>query len=159
MIPAVTTTFDVSAELRALNLATEALRTDAPGHIRRGYERAARRWFRYLLTWFDSGGHGTWAALKAATIKAKGHATKLVERGRLRASLIPGGTNNILQADANGVTAGTADPHAAIHQDGTATIPARPFIVPPDAATDAGMAQDVADGVEAAMVQTLGRVA
>lgn len=159
MLPAVTCRFDVSAEIRALNLATDALRTDAPGHLRRGYERAARRYLRFLLGWFDTGGRGTWAALKAATIAAKGHAKKLVERGRLRLSLIPGNPGNVLIADPNGVTVGTSDPNAEFHQSGTATIPARPIVVPPDPATDAGMAQDVADGVTAMLNDKLGRAA
>jgi phage gpG-like protein len=83
----------------------------------------------------ESGPMGPWAPLAPATIKRKGHATILVETGRLRDSLgsrnqdsVRAITKNPRGKGGGRLRYGTARPWAALHQEGGARVPARPFV-------------------------------
>lgn len=53
----------------------------------------------------------------------------LWDTGTLLRSLTPGGANNVLDVSASSVTVGTNVLYAQYQQEGTRTIPARPYLV------------------------------
>ena len=116
-----------------------------------------------------STGGGGWAPLATSTqhtrgkkprargraqVAARQHAI-LVNTGTLKRALNLGGLGNLNKPLRKGVRYGIGGPGihrggkmrigrlAVIHHAGTATIPARPIIVPPDAKTQAALGRDV----------------
>lgn len=92
-----------------------------------------------------SGDGRSWAALKPFTVRERilrgypGAHPILVRTGHLRASLLnPGAADSYEQAQANGnewqLVVGTEDAKAIFHEQGTARMPARPFIALSDQA-------------------------
>lgn len=93
---------------------------------------AMRDWspaFRHMVTevlepavdeQFSSYGHGTWAALMPATIKAKGgDDTILIRTGEMLGSFKSGGPHNIEQIDRQSLRWGSDLPRSLFHQTGT----------------------------------------
>mgnify|MGYP000870163905 FL=1 len=91
-----------------------------------------------------SGDGRSWAALKPSTVLDRlrsGYGARpiLVRTGHLRASLLsPGATDSYEQAQASGnewqLVVGSEDAKAIFHEQGTARMPARPFIALSDQA-------------------------
>ena len=81
-----------------------------------------------------SGGHDSngdaWPPLAPSTVKRKGHATILVDSGRMKASLVGQSGDSIRDVVSEGGSAGavfgTDVEYAHFHVDGTARMPARP---------------------------------
>ena len=70
-----------------------------------------------------------WEPLAASTVARKGHATILVDTGRLRQSLTElGSPDNLFRVDKRGALFGTNVDYAFWHQRGTKQMPARPMV-------------------------------
>ncbi len=72
----------------------------------------------------------SWKPLKkpARVPKGKGRTQPLWATGRLAASTGAGGVGHVQQVGDNALVFGTSVKYGAYHQDGTRTIPARPFL-------------------------------
>jgi phage gpG-like protein len=81
---------------------------------------------------FDQGrdpGGSPWAALKNPSARRGGGTAKpLRDTGLLMASLTAGASGNVQELSDARLVYGTNVDYSAFHQDGTATIPARPFL-------------------------------
>ena len=105
---------------------------------------AVREGWRDNFTSESSGDGRAWAALKPGTVLDRirsGYGARpiLVRTGHLRGSLLnPGAANSYEQAQTTGdgwqLVIGTEDAKAIFHEQGTARIPARPFIALSDGA-------------------------
>ena len=140
---------DASALLDALR-ALPRLVEDIPpaGPLREASTETGRLYLGYAAARYQRGGDGEWADLTEATKKAKarkGYDPDAINvgSGRLLDSLTPGAAENVLNPLPDGVEAGTSVPYAA------AVDADRPFIVDPDAPTEAAMGQTLADGLAA----------
>lgn len=97
-----------------------------------------------------AGPAGTWPPNAPSTVRRKGHATVLVEKGKLRASLnSPGGdaVRDVFKEGADnqhGLVFGTSVEHSIFNQEGTPTAPARPHVGLTEQALDR-IAENVAD--------------
>ena len=106
----------------------------------------------------DSSGE-PWAPLRPSTIKRKGHAIRLVERGDLKESLAGRSGDSIrdvFREQGLGITAlvfGTSDEKAGFHQEGTSRMPARPPVGITDELTD-----EITEGVASETVRQLTEV-
>jgi phage gpG-like protein len=122
----VTITLDrLPAELRRLDVDPAALDLSRAMRESSDYlsERAAER--------FESGHDpdgGSWPALRPATVKRKGHAQILVDKGLLAAAMsafaAPGAIRDI---GPRSLEHGADTPYGAFHQEGTPTLPKREF--------------------------------
>ncbi len=77
-----------------------------------------------------------WPALSPVTIARKGHDTKLVETGAMKASLTGTTTDSIRAVSHRGLIFGTSDEKSIFHQDGTSRIPQREHVGINDALCD-----------------------
>lgn len=93
---------------------------------------------------FNGGG---WAALKPYTIAWKGHATKLVYSGGMKASWVTkGAPGNISRESAQRGKWGTGHELVGWHQFGTSRMVARPVTVPP-AGFDNTVVSEISDWI------------
>jgi hypothetical protein len=136
-------------------------------------EEWPRRYFDFLRRRFrqNSAGGGDWQALSPVTLSKDLGRTPSGKRKRRRGilrvtdtlynALTPGNAGNIIVHLKNGVRCGiggsarhptrgiTFRALTKIHQEGTATIPARPIVVEPDQATINTMQNDMKRGFKA----------
>lgn len=97
-------------------------------------------------------GGGSWAALAPSTIRSKtrrGTVGKgiLRDSDRLFLSLKKGNPGNVNRDLPDGVQRGTSVPYGIFHVRGTAKMPARNFLFPPDANTKTRVAGNVTGGI------------
>ena len=95
---------------------------------------------------------GDWAEHAPSTIKKRGAGAPILnEEGDLEESLKRGAPDHVLEHTSDGVREGTENAVARYQQSGTEHIPAREFIVPPDADTLAGMKHPLTQGLKDAV--------
>ncbi len=147
----ITFEMDPSRMVSVLHRVDEGVQSET-GAFRAGINRAGETYLGAMRQRFNANsvGGGGWAPLKPATILLKRRrgagSLILVFSGKLRQSLSRGNPGNIFQVITNGVRVGTSDRTARFHQGGTRFMPARPILVPPDAATRQQMATDLTTG-------------
>jgi hypothetical protein len=153
-----TDTHKLAAKLRAMRVAASNTTT---GPVRQGFDNAASRYENFVYRRFArfSQHGGDWAELSPVTIekrRAEGHQGSriLFVLGRLLAAMRIGSALVMLRI-AKGFRITFSNTKygriARWQHGGTATIPARPILVPADARTLSGMRKDVGDGYRQAL--------
>lgn len=100
------------------------------------WKKIALRFWRSMKNQFDTEGAfggSKWKALKLSTIKRKGHARILYEKGALMASLTRKRAKGSLYVEGKKrLEIGTEVDYAGYHQTGTRHFPARPPVALPE---------------------------
>ena len=153
--------FHATVDLTPLKKHVEAISRGSSTPIQRCHRRWGKRYEAFIRRDFtrQSSGGGRWPALDPATVarrRKEGVGAKILrDTGTLLAALTIGAPGNVFKLEKDGCLFGFGGPArhpggkariadiARFHDSGAGTLPQRQIIVPPDAATIAGMESDV----------------